>query len=65
MFRTITDHHGPLKKGDPNSNGSLYNVMVELETGEITEEPLSIVAQDNLVTCAAYVKEHNLLHLPE
>ena len=32
---------------------------------EITEEPLSIIAQDDPVTCAAYAKEHNLLHLPE
>ena len=28
-FRAITNHHGPLKKSDPNYNGSLYNVMVE------------------------------------
>ena len=39
--------------------------MVEWETGEITEEALSISAQDDPVTCAAYAKEHNLLHLPE
>ena len=64
-FRAITDHHGPLKKNDLNSSGSLYNGMVEWETGEITEEPLSIIAQDNPVTCTTYAKEHNLLHLPE
>ena len=39
--------------------------MVEWETGEITKEPLSIIAADDPITCAAYVKEHNLLHLPE
>ena len=39
--------------------------MVEWETGEITGERLSIIAQDDPVTCAAYAKEHNLLHLPE
>ena len=49
-FRAITNHHGPLKKSDPNYNGSLYNVMVEWETGEITEEPLSTIAQDDPVT---------------
>ena len=38
--------------------------MNEWETGEITEEPLSIIAQDDPVSCAAYAKEHNLLHLP-
>ena len=63
-LRAITDHHGPLKKNDPNNNSSLYNVMVEWETGEITEEPLSIIAQDDPVTCAAYAMKHNLLHLP-
>ena len=39
--------------------------MIEWETGEITEEPLSILAQDDPVTCPPYAKEHNLLHLPE
>ena len=63
-IRPITGHHGPLKKGDPNYNGSLYNVMIEWETREITEEPLSIIAQDDPVTCAAYAKQHNLSHLP-
>ena len=64
-FRAITDHHGPLKKNDPNYNSSLYNVMVEWQTGEITEEPLSINAHDNPVSCAAYANEHSLLHLPK
>ena len=39
--------------------------MVEWETGKITEEPLLIIAEDDPVTCAAYDKENNLLHLPE
>ena len=29
-FRAIADHHGPLKMDNPNYNGSLYNIMVEL-----------------------------------
>ena len=62
-FRAIKNHHGPLKETDPNYNGSL--LMLEWETGEITEEPLSIIAQDDPVTCVAYAKEHNLLYLPE
>ena len=37
--------------------------MVEWETGEITEKPLSIIAADDPVTCAAYAKQHNLLNL--
>ena len=38
-----------------------YNVQVEWETGEITFEPLSIIAADDPVTCAAYAKENDLL----
>ena len=37
--------------------------MVEWETGEITEEPLSLIAADDPVTCAEYTKKHDLLHL--
>ena len=29
------------------------------------EEPLSVIAQDDSVTCAAYAKQHNLLYLPK
>ena len=53
-FRAITNHHGPFKKDDPNYNGSLYIVMVEWETGEITEEPLSIIANGDPATYGAY-----------
>ena len=37
--------------------------MVEWETGEIMKEPLSVIAQDDPVNCAAYAKEHNLFLL--
>ena len=37
--------------------------MVEWETGEITEELLSLIAADDPYTCATYVKKHDLLHL--
>ena len=36
---------------------TLYNVMVEWETGEITEKPLCIIAADDPVTCAAHAKK--------
>ena len=35
--------------------------MIEWETGEITAEPLSIIAVDDPVTCAIYAKQHNRL----
>ena len=48
-FRAITGHQGPLSPQDENYKGSKYNVMVEWETGEITDEPLSLIAADDPV----------------
>ena len=62
-FRAITGHQGPLSPQDENYKVSKYNVMVEWETGEITDEPLSLIAADDPVTCAEYAKKHDLLHL--
>ena len=62
-FRAITGHQRPLSPQDENYKGSKYNVMVEWETGEITDEPLSLIAADDPVTCSEYAKKHDLLHL--
>ena len=62
-FRAIIGHQGPLLDSDPDWKRSKYNVQVEWETGEITFEPLSIIAADDPVTCAAYAKENDLLAL--
>ena len=62
-FRAIIGHQGPLLASDLDWKGSKYNVQVEWETGEITFEPLSIIAADDPVTCAAYAKENDLLAL--
>ena len=62
-FRAIIGHQGPLLASDPDWKGSKYNVQVEWETGEITFEPLSIIAADDPVTCAAYAQENDLLAL--
>ena len=62
-FRAIIGHQGPLLASDPDWKGSKYNVQVEWETGEITFEPLSIIAADDPVPCAAYAKENDLLAL--
>jgi hypothetical protein len=35
--------------------------MVEWENGEITAEPLSIIAADDPVSCAIYARDNNLL----
>ena len=60
-FRRIVGHQGPLLRSDPDYKGSKFNVLVEWENGEITSEPLSVIAADDPVTCAIYAKEHDLL----
>jgi hypothetical protein len=62
-FKKITVHDGPLKPNDPSYNGSMWNVMVKWENGEITSEPLSVIAADDPVICAIYAHDHNLLQL--
>ena len=62
-FRAITGHQRLLSPQDENYKGSKYNIMVEWETEEITEEPLSLIPSDDPVTCATYAKKHDLLHL--
>ena len=63
-FRRIVSHQGPLRSEHPDYKGSMYNVMVEWETGEITSEPLQLIAADDPVTCAIYAKDNGLLDLP-
>ena len=46
-FRAILGHEGPLKVTHPNWKGSKWNVQIEWETGEITFEPLSVIAADD------------------
>ena len=62
-FRAIIGHQGPLLASNPDWKGSTYNVQVEWDTGEITFEPLSIIAADDPVTCTAYAKGNDLLAL--
>ena len=62
-FRAIIGHQGPLLASAPDWKRRKYNVQVEWETWEITFEPLSIIAADDPVTCAAYAKENDLLAL--
>jgi hypothetical protein len=62
-FQCITGHQGPLTPKDKDWNGSSYNVMIEWETGEITDEPLAIIPADVPVTCAIYARDNKLLDL--
>ena len=47
----------------PSWKGLIFNAMVEWENGEITPEPLSIIAANDPVTCAIYAHDNNLLKL--
>jgi hypothetical protein len=61
QFRHIVGHQGPLLWHDKDYNGSRFNVLVEWENGEITTEPLSVIAADDPVTCA--VMQENMTFL--
>ena len=63
-YKSILGHQGPLISTDEGYNGSTYNVQVEWENGEVTFEPLSIIAADDPVSCAIYAREHDLLDTP-
>jgi hypothetical protein len=59
----LTAHLGPLTPKDKDWNDSSYNVLIEWENGEITTEPLAIIAADDPITCAIYARDHSLLEL--
>ena len=63
-FKDIIAHQGPLTKEDPHYKGSSYNVMIKWDTGQTSYESLSLIIQDDPITCAVYVKEHGLLDTP-
>ena len=53
-FSAIIGHKDPLKATDSNWNGSKWNVQIEWETGEITFEPLSVIAADKYMFGFSY-----------
>ena len=63
-FKDIIAHQGPLTKEDPHYKGSSYNVMIKRDTGETSYEPLSLVIQNDPITCVVYAKERGLLNTP-
>jgi hypothetical protein len=63
-FRRIISHNGPFQANHPEYKGSQYNLVIDWENGEITTEPLSMMAADDPVTCANYSREHGLLDKP-
>ena len=55
-FKAITSHEGPLPTSHPNLNGSTWNLRIEWENGEITNNSLNVIAADGSVSCAIYDK---------
>ena len=41
-----------------------YNVQVKWENGEITYEPLDVIAKDDFLSCAVYARDNDLLEVP-
>jgi hypothetical protein len=54
-LRHIVSHEVP-------TQGSQYDLLIEWENGEITKEPLKVIAANNPVTCALYAREKGLLN---
>ena len=63
-YKRIVAHEGPLDQNHPSYNGSSYNVKIEWENGEVTTEPLRVIAADDPVSCAIYARDNGILHLP-
>ena len=65
IFKETTCHEGLLSRTHPNYKGSPYNLVIAWENGEISTEPLSMVAADDPVSCAVHARHNNLLGQPE
>ena len=63
-LKKIVSHSGPLRHDHPSYQGSTYNVGVEWANGDITQEPLTIIAEDAPLACATYAREADLLDKP-
>ena len=61
-FWRINGHQGPFKPSDLHYMGSRFNVRIEWENGEITYEPLDVIAANDPITCAIYARENCLLN---
>ena len=62
-FKRISAHEGSLGITLPQYKGSRYNVKVDWENGEITHEPLDMLAKDDPFTCTVYDRKNNILDM--
>lgn len=62
QFKEIIGHEGPLPASHKNYRGSAWNLTIQWDTGEKTQEPLTTIATDDPVACAIYAEKHGLLN---
>ena len=60
----IISHQGILSQKHPDYQGSAYNIKVQWDDGDITNEPLAVIAKMYPMLCATYGKKHQLLKKP-
>lgn len=60
-FKTIVGHSGPIHPTHADYKGSAWNVSIEWDTGETTQEALTTIATDDPVACAIYAESKSLL----
>jgi hypothetical protein len=63
-FKENIGHQGPLSPQDASYKGSKYNVLIDWADGEVTYEPLNIIAADDPVSCATYARKNGLINMP-
>jgi hypothetical protein len=64
QYNKLTNHKGPLKKGDPGWKHCSWNVEVEWVNGEHTYETLDKMIGIDKEMCYRYAKENNLIGTP-
>jgi hypothetical protein len=61
-FKSILAHQGPLSVRNPQYKGSAWNILVELDVGDPTWEPLNLIAKCDPVSVAMYGEANGLLN---
>ena len=64
VYERIISHHGPYQPQDPEYQGSMWNVSVELSDMSRHTIPLSLACADDPIPCALYAQEQKLLSTP-
>ena len=55
-FKTITSHEGPLQSFHPKHNDSSCNLRIKWGNGDITNESLNMIAEDDPFSCTNHAR---------